>query len=48
MCLHVVLTTTETEYNLGPLVGTTFTANSSETPFPYDYYVGICSPIRDR
>jgi hypothetical protein len=29
------------EYNLGPLVGTTFTANSTETPFPYDYYLGM-------
>ena len=48
-CMYVLsLVPVETEYNLGPLVGTTFTTNSSETPFPYDYYVGICTPIRDR
>eukprot|EP01052_Picozoa_sp_SAG31_P024441 SAG31_NODE_2080_length_6493_cov_3.638255_1_plen_388_part_00 len=37
----------DTEYDLGPLVGTTFVANSTETPFPYDYYIGVCAPIRD-
>ena len=34
-----------TEYDLRPLVGTTFTADSTETPFDYKYFIGVCSPV---
>ena len=39
------LSTVDGDYDLSALVGTTFNASSDETPFVYDYFVGVCAAV---